>query len=89
VADCPPERRRVTISTTERPAGNVEVSVSDSGPGIAAEKIERIFEPFFSTKRDGMGLGLSITRTIVQAHRGRIWAESNGAGATFRFAIPA
>jgi signal transduction histidine kinase len=89
VAGCPPERRRVTISTAERPAGKVEVSVNDSGPGIAAEKIERIFEPFFSTKHDGMGLGLSITRTIVQAHRGRIWAESNGAGATFHFSIPA
>ena len=89
VGGCPAEQRRVTISTAERPAGNVEVSVSDSGPGIPAEKIERIFEPFFSTKRDGMGLGLSITRTIVQAHRGRIWAESNGAGATFRFTMPA
>jgi signal transduction histidine kinase len=89
LAGCPPEKRRVTISSVERPAGNIEVSVSDSGPGIAAEKLPRVFEPFFSTKANGMGLGLSITRTIVQAHHGKIWVESSDAGATFRFSIPA
>ena len=84
----PAERRRVTISTTERPPGSVEVSVSDGGPGISVEKLPRIFEPFFTTKPEGMGLGLSITRSIVHAHRGSIWAESDTNGATFRFILP-
>jgi signal transduction histidine kinase/ABC-type uncharacterized transport system substrate-binding protein len=89
VGESPPERRRVTINTTERPQGSVEISVADSGPGISAEKLPRIFDQFFTTKRDGMGLGLSISRSIVQSHRGRIWAESDNTGATFRFIIPA
>lgn len=84
----PSERRRVTISTTERPPGSVEVSVSDGGPGVSVERLPCIFEPFFTTKREGMGLGLSITRSIVNAHRGRIWAESDTNGATFRFILP-
>jgi len=89
VADCPPERRRVTIRSAEHPKGNVEVRVDDSGTGIAVDKMARVFEPFFSTKANGMGLGLSITRTIVQSHRGKIWVESSDAGASFRFSIPA
>jgi signal transduction histidine kinase len=88
VAACLPERRRITIRSREHPAANVEVSVTDNGTGIAAEKMKRIFEPFYSTKAGGMGLGLPITRSIVQAHRGRIWVESCAAGATFRFSIP-
>jgi two-component system, LuxR family, sensor kinase FixL len=66
----------------------VEVAVADAGSGIAADRLPRIFEPFFTTKRDGMGLGLSITRSIVNAHRGRIWVESDNNGATFRFILP-
>jgi C4-dicarboxylate-specific signal transduction histidine kinase len=89
VQACPPERRRVTIRSREHPASNVEVSVTDNGSGIPVEKMKRIFEPFFSTKAGGMGLGLSITRSIVQAHRGKIWVESCAAGATFHFSIPA
>jgi signal transduction histidine kinase len=88
VAACLPERRRITIRSREHPAANVEVSVTDNGTGIAAEKMKRIFEPFYSTKAGGLGLGLPITRSIVQAHRGRIWVESCAAGATFRFSIP-
>jgi C4-dicarboxylate-specific signal transduction histidine kinase len=87
VATGPADRCRVTIASVQR-AGSVEVTVSDSGPGIAAEKLTQIFDPFFSTKSDGMGLGLSITRTIVRAHRGEIRAESGSDGATFRFSIP-
>lgn len=89
LTDGPPERRRLTISTAERPAGHVEVCVSDCGPGIASDRIAKLFEPFFSTKRDGMGLGLSISRSLVSAHGGRIWCESTPAGSTFRFCIPA
>ncbi len=67
----------------------VRVSVVDSGPGIPAEQVDRIFEPFFSTKAAGMGLGLSICRTIVSAHGGRIWAENNpDVGASVHFTLP-
>jgi PAS domain S-box-containing protein len=67
----------------------VEVSVADTGPGLAPEVAERLFEPFVSTKPDGMGVGLSICRTIVEAHGGRLWAEPRpGGGAVFRFTLP-
>jgi C4-dicarboxylate-specific signal transduction histidine kinase len=89
MSEAVPERRRVTITTRERPPGNVEVVVKDGGPGIAPEKMMRIFEPFFTTKPNGMGLGLPITRSIVKAHGGRIWAESDQTGAEFRFSLPA
>lgn len=74
-----------------RVAGEVvEVAVADTGPGISADGLERIFEPFVTTKEHGMGLGLSICEAIVSAHGGRIWAESSGGhGAIFRFTVPA
>ncbi|HEY6125469.1 MAG TPA: ATP-binding protein, partial [Steroidobacteraceae bacterium] len=89
VVDMPPERRRVSISAVAQSPGQVEVFVRDEGHGIAADKLQRIFEPFFTTKVGGMGLGLSISRSIVQAHGGRIWAESDTTGTTFRFILPA
>jgi len=65
------------------------VSISDSGPGIPAEKLNKVFDPFFTTKTQGMGIGLSISRTIVQAHKGRIWAENQKeGGAVFRLSLP-
>jgi PAS domain S-box-containing protein len=70
--------------------GHVLVMVTDSGTGISADVIERLFQPFFTTKRDGMGMGLSICRSIIDAHDGRIWASSKpGEGATFSFTLPA
>ena len=78
----------LTISTIAK-RGMVEVSVRDSGPGVAPDLAARLFSPFVSTKNDGMGVGLSICRRIVEAHGGQMWLEpSEGAGADFRFTIP-
>jgi signal transduction histidine kinase len=66
----------------------VRVSISDSGAGVPPEVIDRIFTPFFSTKDSGLGMGLSISRTIVEAHGGRLWMESSTGGTTFSFTLP-
>jgi two-component system sensor kinase FixL len=86
--DNPPPRRLVTVRT--RPVGaKVEVAVSDTGQGIPADKLLRVFEPFFSSKPNGLGMGLAISRDIIEAHRGRMWAENNEAGgATFTITLP-
>ena len=82
------EDRRVTVSARVDGAQTVEIAVSDTGHGIAAGKLGNVFDPFFTTKPDGMGMGLPISRTIIEAHGGRLWAENNdGAGATFRFTL--
>lgn len=86
--------RRLSIETTlssgrDSAGDSVVVTVSDSGPGIAEENLGRLFSAFFSTKPDGMGMGLSICRSIVDAHGGRIWATNrDGAGACFHFSLP-
>jgi signal transduction histidine kinase len=81
--------RTVQLRCASPTPGAVEVSVTDNGPGVAQDQRERIFEAFFTTKRGGMGMGLAISRSIVEAHGGRLWAERNaGAGETFRFSIP-
>lgn len=68
---------------------SAEVSIEDTGLGIADNRLEQIFEPFFTTKKGGMGMGLSIVRTIVESHGGQIWAENrNAGGAIFRFTLP-
>ena len=84
----PKAQRRVTVDTA-RADNFAEVSVSDTGPGIPSQKLKEVFEPFFTTKAQGMGMGLSIARTIVEAHNGRIWAENKaGSGAVFRVSLP-
>jgi PAS domain S-box-containing protein len=83
------EPRDLLIETRENDGRNILVSVSDSGPGIDPATVDRIFEPFYSTKQGGMGIGLSICRSIIEAHEGKIWAEQNKArGSTFQFTLP-
>jgi PAS domain S-box-containing protein len=85
----PPEQRRLTVNTRHGGNSMVQLSVCDSGPGIPPENLPRLFEPFFTTKQSGIGMGLSISRKIVEAHHGRIWAENNPTGgAIFHVAIP-
>ena len=81
---------RTVIGRTELNGGaKVEISISDSGPGIPPDRIAQVFDPFFTTKDHGMGIGLSIARTIILAHKGTIWAENqSGGGAAFRFILP-
>jgi PAS domain S-box-containing protein len=82
------EDRRVTVSARLDGARDIEIAVKDSGTGIPAEQLTHVFDSFFTTKKDGLGMGLSISRTIIQAHGGRLWAENNeGGGATFRFTV--
>jgi two-component system, LuxR family, sensor kinase FixL len=83
-------RRELTISTTETNDKTVEIAVSDSGPGIAEEIAHQLFQPFITTKAYGMGVGLSISRTIIEAHGGRLWVEANpGGGSIFRLTLKA
>jgi two-component system, LuxR family, sensor kinase FixL len=86
----PRRRRELVVSAAPAGPDTVEIAVADTGPGLAPEVAGRLFEPFVSTKPAGMGVGLSICRTIVEAHGGRLWAEPNpGGGAVFRFTLPA
>jgi two-component system sensor histidine kinase DctS len=88
MAGTPPERREIRVATDGGAAG-VTVSISDRGCGIPPEVKEKIFEPFFTTKAEGMGIGLNICRSIVELHRGRMWAEENPeGGAVFSFSLP-
>jgi two-component system sensor kinase FixL len=80
--------RDLTIEASARP-DHVRVSMADTGIGVPPEIEARLFQPFVTTKPEGMGIGLSVCRTIVEAHSGRLWMESNpGGGSVFRFTLP-
>jgi len=89
MADCPTEERVVSVQTELCDGQTARVSVQDAGPGILTGQHDLLFEPFYTTKPTGMGMGLSISRSIMEAHGGLIWATNNPArGATFSFAMP-
>jgi signal transduction histidine kinase len=79
----------LTVTSKIAENGQLLVSVSDSGVGLPVEESDRIFKAFFTTKPQGTGMGLSISRTIVESHSGRLWVSANtGRGATFHFCLP-
>ena len=82
-------RRELTVSARANGGRSVEVSIADRGHGISAEQAEKLFTPFYTTKPDGMGMGLNICRSIVEFHDGRLWAQPNsGGGSLFCFTLP-
>ena len=82
--------REVLITTSQTEPNAVRLGVRDTGPGLSAKTLPRLFEPFYTTKPDGMGMGLSISRSIIEAHGGRLWAtKCKPRGALFQFTIPA
>lgn len=87
--DCLRGERVLAVRAAESALGEVEVAVSDRGTGVRADDATKIFEPFFTTKQNGMGMGLAISRTIIEAHGGKIRVENNSSkGATFTFSLP-
>jgi C4-dicarboxylate-specific signal transduction histidine kinase len=88
MSETDPSRRVLAISTRRDDEG-VRIAVEDAGAGIAPRDRDRVFEPFFTTKAEGLGMGLSISRSIVEAHGGQLWvATETGRGATFQFTLP-
>jgi signal transduction histidine kinase len=86
VSDRPP---KLHLSTRRNTDGMVEITVCDAGIGLPPDRIEKVFDTFFTTKANGLGMGLAICRSIIEQHGGRLWAEANeDYGATFRFALP-
>ena len=88
--DCPVNERRVVLQAEQDGARMTKVAVRDRGPGLRGDKLDKIFQPFYTTKRDGLGMGLSISRSIIEDHGGRLWAAENNSdrGATFCFTVP-
>jgi two-component system sensor kinase FixL len=87
MATCP--RSELLITTSRGEAGLIEISILDTGPGLAGTVLEKLFQPFVTTKADGMGIGLSICQAIIEAHGGRIWASHKPDGGTaFHFTVP-
>ena len=88
MVDTPRATRCLTVQTRPNGDDHIEVAVADCGDGVAPDHLPHLFESFFTTKREGMGLGLFVARSIVESHRGRIWAENNPrSGAIFRFTV--
>ena len=86
IADRP---RELVIRSRRHETEQVQIEVQDAGGGIDPENVDRLFDAFFTTKPNGMGMGLSVCRSIIQSHGGRIWASRNvGAGAAFHFTLP-
>jgi signal transduction histidine kinase len=82
-------QRELLVRTEKDKANGVRLSVKDSGVGFESHAADKLFEAFYTTKSEGMGIGLSISRSIIEAHGGHLWATTNeGAGATFSFSIP-
>ena len=90
MADVHDRRRQMLIKTKREDSGRVRLSVRDAGVGLSPESLGSLFSPFYTTKSGGMGIGLFVSRTIVERHQGRLWAEPNRGcpGATFAFSIP-
>jgi C4-dicarboxylate-specific signal transduction histidine kinase len=89
MADNPPEHRLLVLDVESIPPGEVRVSIIDQGPGVSDEAARELFNPFFTTKETGMGMGLAISRSIVKAHGGQLDYRNNPErGATFFFALP-
>jgi signal transduction histidine kinase len=88
---CAAGSKHILVEAHSAPGGGVQITVTDTGPGIPGDKIEQIFNPLFTTKPGGLGLGLALSRTIVDAHGGRLWAENRdtGSGAVLRMVLPA
>jgi two-component system sensor kinase FixL len=87
--DCPISERCVGVQAEQDGARTVRVVVRDHGSGLDGDNLDKIFQPFYTTKRDGLGMGLSISRSIIEAHGGRLWAKNNpDRGATFCCTLP-
>ena len=81
--------RQLVIRTQRDESDRVRLSIQDTGVGFEAQAVDKLFKPFYTTKSGGMGIGLSVSRSIIESHRGRLWAVPNdGPGATFSFSIP-
>jgi signal transduction histidine kinase len=89
MASCPAPGRHLLIDARSSDEQTILVTVADSGPEVRPEMMNRMFDPFFTTKPDGMGMGLPVSRSIVEAHGGRLWAEPNvgGNGLSMRFTL--
>lgn len=89
MADNPSASRRLSVRTEWAPSGAIRVAVRDNGRGLTSDELKRLFEPFFTTKAEGMGMGLSISHSIIEAHGGRMEAVANSdRGLTFQFTLP-
>ena len=80
----------LVVKSEKSGTDQVTVAITDTGMGIGPDMLDRLFRPFFTTKPNGMGMGLPISRSIIEAHGGRLWAVRNeGPGSTFKFSVPA